>query len=103
MENELLLDLINSGVVRTGTEVTILRKGMDLGGSLNARIIEKLEVISHKKVKGNIVLEAFNISDGRKFNVRAKHISLIDGMPPNRLVEAHKSEGKKRGRKPKKR
>ena len=56
MENELLLDLINSGVVRTGTEVTILRKGMDLGGSLNARIIEKLEVISHKNVKGNIVL-----------------------------------------------
>ena len=103
MEKKLLATLINSGVVRKGTEVTVLRTGVDLGGSPTPRVIENLEIVGHKKVKDEIVLAAFRTSDGKQFKVKAAHIRLIDGMPPSRLVAAHKSEGKKRGRKPKKR
>ena len=103
MEKELLETLINSGVVREGTEITVRRTGLDLGGSPTPRGIENLEIIGHKKVDGEIVLATFRTSDGKKFKVEPRHIRLIDGMPPRRLVAAHKSEGKKRGRKPKKR
>ncbi len=103
MDKELLVTLINNGVVREGTKITVLRTGIDLGGSPTPRVIEILEIAGHKKVKDEIMLATFRTSDGKKFKVKAAHIRLIDGMPPSRLVAAHKSEGKKRGRKPKKR
>ena len=103
MEKELLSSLINKSVVRIGTEVTIVRRGSDLGGTPNAKVEERLEVLTHKKVKGEFVLEAFSTETGKVFKVKAKHIRKIDGMVPDRLVSAHKAEGKKRGRKPKKR
>lgn len=103
MDKTLLATLINNGVVKEGTEVSVRRKGLDLGASLNVTVEELLEIYSVEKVKGNFLLRAFRTSDGRKFTVKAEHIGFIDGMPPSRLVTAHKSEGKKRGRKSKKR
>lgn len=103
MESSQLSDLINTGVVKEGTKVTILRKGKDLGGSDTAVVEESLEVASISKVDDEMVLASFSTENGRQFNVRARNIKLIDGMPIDRLITAHKSEGKKRGRKPKKR
>lgn len=103
MDKKQLATLINTGVMRTGTKISVLRKGMDLGASPNVVVSEILEIISYKKVKGEMVLEAFRLYDSRKYVVRAEHIRFIDGMPIERLISAHKSEGKKRGRKSKKR
>jgi len=98
-----LSTLINTGVVREGTKITILRKGKDLGGSDTVMVKEILEVASINKVDDEMILESFSTENGRRFNVKAKNIKIIDGMPVSRLISAHKSEGKKRGRKPKKR
>ena len=101
MEADILLDLINRGIVRTGTEVTIIRRGQDLAGERRVPTEQCLEVRSHAEVDGEIVLEAFSTLDGKTFNVKAKNIIKIDGMYLSRLLNAHQSEGKKRGRKPK--
>lgn len=102
MNVDQLLDLINKGIVRTGSEITVIRKGRDLGGAQKAKVEESLEVTSHKEVDGEIILEAFSVVDGKIFEVKAQHIVKIDGMHLSRLVNAHQTEGKKRGRKPKK-
>ena len=101
MENDQLSDLINRGIVRTGTEVTIIRRGMDLGGSNKAKVEESLEVISHKEVDGVIILTARSVVDGKPYKIKANNIKKIDGMFLGRLINAHQTEGKKRGRKPK--
>jgi len=100
MNEELLISLINTGVVNKGTEVTILRAGRDMGGSSIVRSLHYVELDEVEVIDNKAHLIAFSVSDGKKYNLQAQHIRQIDGMNPERLSEAFKTDGKKRGRKP---
>lgn len=100
MKEELLISLINSGIVKEGTEVTILRAGRDIGGlhtvqSRHYVELRKIEVIDNK-----VYLIALSVLDRKEYQLEARHILQVDGMNPARLSEAFKTDGKKRGRKP---
>ena len=100
MKDDLLITLINSGVIKKGTEVTILRAGRDISGHLSVYSPHSIEILSYE-VNGKVaILTGFSIVDKKRFKIKAKHVLSIDGMDPARLKSAFQSEGKKRGRKP---
>lgn len=100
MEDDLLVNLINSGVIKKGTEVEILRAGLDIGGHISVYSPHAVEIHSYKMNKHRAILIGCSIMDSKRFKIKAKHIRSIDGMDPARLKTAFQSEGKKRGRKP---
>ena len=63
MKNSQLLDLINNGVVREGTKVTILRRGKDLGGSETVVVEEILEVASINKVDDEKIPSHYSVEN----------------------------------------
>ncbi len=100
MKEELLISLINTGVVNKGTEVTILRAGRDMGGSSTVRSFHHVELHEVEVIDNKAHLIAFSVADGKQYKLEARHVLQIDGMHPDRLSEAFKTDGKKRGRKP---
>lgn len=100
MKNDLLVTLINNGVIRKGTEVVILRSGRDMSGNIKVYTPHSFEIGSFKVTGNEAILTGCSIVDGKKFYIKAKNILSIDGMDPRRLKTAFQSEGKKRGRKP---
>lgn len=133
MNNELLVNLININVVKPGTEIAVLRYGKSLGGTaaatnrlrvfgaedkdgnqktinVNANHIVEVYKCSITK-KGLAVLNAHSIVDGEECEFGADSIQLIDHMLPIKLAGVFgynadgtkRKQGKKRGRKPKKR
>ncbi len=100
MKDDLLILLINSGVVKKGTEVTILRVGYDMGGSSTIRSRHFVELREIEVIDNKVHLVALHVLDGKQYQLEARHILQVDGMNPERLSEAFKTDGKKRGRKP---
>lgn len=100
MKSDLLITLINSGVIRKGTEVIILRPGRDISGVVTVYSPHAIEIHSYKVNKNEAILKGYSITDKKGFNIKAQHILSVDGMDPKRLRAAFQSEGKKRGRKP---
>lgn len=100
MNEDLLISLINNGIVREGTEVTILRVGRDMGGLSQVESRQYVELCKIEVIDNKVYLVAFSVNDGNTYKIEAHHILQIDGMNPARLDEAFKTDGKKRGRKP---
>lgn len=126
MNNDLLRALINTSVIRPGTEFAILRIGVGLDGrrsTSNFFVVGTDE--KQERIKANhtvevcrciidghdkIVIEARSIVDGVAFNIKSNDIQLIDGMNPKKLAYVYgynedgtlRKLGKKRGRKSKK-
>ena len=133
MDNELLVNLININVIKPGTEIAVLRYGKSLDGSVAATNLLRVFGAEDKdgnqktiKVKANhivevykcaitekgiAVLNAHSTTDGTKCEFGADSIKLIDHMLPVKLAGVYgfnadgtkRKQGKKRGRKPKKR
>ncbi len=99
MDTKLLISLINNGVIKKGTEVTILRPGKDIGGQSNLHSPHQIEIVSIKMGK-KVSLTGFSTVDGKRFKISGNHILKVDGMDPKRLSLVFKTSGKKRGRKP---
>lgn len=119
MKNNLLVSLINKGIVQEGTEVVIYRSGTTMSGHIKGFNVEQIvEVIDAKIKNGLAILETESTLDHKKFLVGAKHIFIIDGMRPEILGDVYgfnpngtkkkvkidpvTGEEIKRGRKPKK-
>lgn len=100
MEDELLISLINNGIVNEGTEVTVLQVGRDMGGIIHVKSRHNIELRKIEVIDNKVYLTAFSVSNGKQYELEARHILQIDGMEPSRLNEAFKADGKKRGRKP---
>jgi len=133
MNNDLLVNLINIDVVKPGTEIAVLRYGKSLDGSAAAtnklRVFEAEDKDGNQKTininanhiveiykcaiteKGLAVLNAQSIVDGEECEFGAESIQLIDHMLPTKLAGVYgynadgtkRKQGKKRGRKSKKR
>jgi len=102
MDSNLLISLINNGIVKKGTEVTILRPGRDISGKSKVYSNDNIEILLYKiNESKNIILYGKSTLDNKRFKLKPQHIIKVDGMEPSRLVGAFKPEGKKRGRKPK--
>lgn len=126
MNQSLLTNLINSNVIRPGTELAILRYGIGLDGikrvATNFIMVGTNESPERTKAnhivevhkcyeneKGEILIEAYSTADGELFNVKPADIHLIDGMSPKKIAYVYgynedgskRKLGKKRGRKPK--
>ena len=99
MKAELLDSLINNGIVKEGTEVTVFRSGRDIAGMPTVSVRHQMEITKMEVIEKQTLLEAISVVDGKRFNIQAKHILQVDGMNPERLATAFKTEGKKRGRK----
>lgn len=121
--------LINNRVIQPGTELGILRKGNsidgrpivahqirvysseDKDGNQQPITVEANHVVEAYKCvideKGNGVVLAHSIVDGKKFKVYAVNIFLIDHMLPEKVAKVYgynpdgtkRAQGKKRGRK----
>jgi len=100
MNEDLLISLINNGIVNEGTEVTILRAGYNIGGSNTVRSLQYVELREIEVIDNKACLTGISIIDGTQHKLQARHILQVDGMNPERLNEAFKTDGKKRGRKP---
>lgn len=133
MNNDLMVNLINTNVIRPGTEVAILRLGTSIDGSATASHFLRVFSAEDKDgeqetitVKANHIVETFecgvtdkgigfikahSIVDGTNFLLKAKDIHLIDNMLPEKIAKVYgfnadgtkRKLGKKRGRKPKRR
>lgn len=103
MQIDLLVFLINNGIVQQGTEVTILRPSRGMGEQSTIYLPHNLELLDIKVLKDKVILKGVSTIDGKQFKIGAQHILKIDGMEPERLSTAFKTDGKKRGRKSKKR
>ena len=133
MDNELLVNLININVVKPGTEIAVLRYGKSLDGSAAAtnrlRVFGAEDKDGNQKTinvnanhivevykctineKGIAFLEAHSTEDGEDCSFGSESIELIDHMIPTKLAGVYgfnadgtrRKQGKKRGRKPKKR
>ena len=133
MDNTLLINLININVVKPGTEIAVLRLGRSLDGSTAATHLIKVFGANNKEgeqkaiivnanhvvevykcgitEKGKGFIKAHSIVDGVKCIFGSDKIMLIDHMLPEKLARVYgfnsdgsrRKQGKKRGRKPKKR
>ena len=133
MNNDLMKSLINTNVIRPGTELGILRLGNTMDGRKAAAHHIKLYTPEDAdgnqeaiKVNANHVVETYDCGieedgtafvkahstvDGKRFKLKAPHIVLIDHMLPEKLARVYgfnpdgtkRKQGKKRGRKPKRR
>lgn len=119
MKNNLLVSLINKGIVQEGTEIVIYRFGATMSGRIKGFSVEQIvEVIEFEIKNGLAILKTESTFDHKKFLVDAKHIFTIDGMKPEILGDVYgfnpdgtrkkvkidpvTGEEIKRGRKPKK-
>ena len=127
MNQSLLTNLINSNVIRPGTELAILRYGIGLDGRSKVatnfimagtdgkseqtkanHIVEVCRCYRNAQDNG-ILIEAYSTVDGELFKVKPDDIHLIDGMSPKKIAYVYgynedgtkRKVGKKRGRKPK--
>lgn len=133
MNNELLVNLININVIKPGTEIAVLRYGKSLDGTATAtnrlRVFGAEDKDGNQKTinvnanhivevyecgiteKGIAFLKAHSTEDGKICAFGSESIKLIDHMLPVKLAGVYgfnadgtkRKQGKKRGRKPKKR
>jgi len=118
MKNNLLVSLVNRGIVQEGTEILIHRFANTMGGTIKFDVEQSVEVISTEIKNGIAFLKTESAFDHKRFLVSANHIFTIDGMKPEIIGDVYgfKSDGTrkevkidpvtgeeiKRGRKPKK-
>ena len=130
MNNDLMISLINTNVIRPGTELAILRLGTSIDGTATATHFLRVFSAEDKEgnqntitVKANHIVEVYecgvinesgfvkahSVVDGAKFMLKADNIHLVDGMLPEKIARVYgfhtdgtkRKQGKKRGRKPK--
>lgn len=99
MDSELYNLLINKGVINIGTEVTIPRPGMGLDQGTRVVTPEAAEVTHIEPAVDSWRIRCRSVRDGRRFVVTSSHIIQVDGMEPERLAQAFRVRGRKRGRK----
>ena len=131
MNNDLMANLINTNVIKPGTELGVMRIGTSMDGS--PVISHRIKLYSAEDTDGNqtaisvnanhivevyecgideqkrAFAKAHSIIDGKRYIVFAIHVKLIDHMLPEKLAKVYgfnpdgtkKKQGKKRGRKPK--
>ena len=119
MKNNLLISLINKGIIQEGTEVVIFRSGNTMnGGAGDFKVEQNVEIIDLEIRAGIVILKTESPFDHKTFTIGAKHIFSIDGMKPEIIGDVYgfKPDGTKkkvkidpvtgeeikRGRKPKK-
>jgi len=119
MKNNLLVSLINKGIVQEGTGIIIFRSGTTINGNIgNFKVEQAVEVIDPEITNGIAFLKTESPFDYKRFLINAKHIFTIDGMKPEILGDVYgfnpdgtkkkvkidpvTGEEIKRGRKPKK-
>lgn len=99
MDTELYNLLINKGIINIGTEVTIPRPGWGLDQGTQVVSLDDAEVIDIQPREQTFRIRCASTRDGRRFVVGGSHILQVDGMEPERLAQAFRVQGKKRGRK----
>lgn len=119
MKNNLLISLIDKGIVQEGTEIVIFRSGTSMNGSTkDFKVEQSVEVLKTEIKNGIVFLQTESVFDHVKFLINAKHIFTIDGMKPEIIGDVYgfnpdgtkkkvkidpiTGEEIKRGRKPKK-
>lgn len=119
MKNNLLISLIDKGIIQEGTEIVIFRSGTTMDGNTRDFKVEQVVEVIKSEIKNGIAfLKTESPFDYKKFLINAKHILTIDGMKPEILggvygfnpdgtrkkvkIDPETGEEIKRGRKPKK-
>ncbi len=118
MKNNLLVSLINKGIVQEGTEIVIFRFGNTMYGNSNFKVEQTVEVVEIEIKNGTAFLKTESAFDHKTFLVSADYIFTVDGMKPEILgdvygfnldgtrkkvkIDPETGEEIKRGRKPKK-
>lgn len=111
MQEILVEALVNKGVIKKETvlTITLIRRGF--GGSSFVTNEERciVETISKNKITQNLIFSVLNKDTEEQFKINSDIILRIDGMDPANLATVYNIKadgtdqplGKKRGRKPK--
>jgi len=98
MKNNLLVSLVNRGIVQEGTEIIIHRSANTMGATIKFDVEQAVEVISTEIKNGIAFLKTESAFDHKRFLVSADYIFTIDGMKPEIIGDVYgfKPDGTKK-------